>query len=626
MHKVPKRIETHPADWFKTHALPRCYMDLKPFLAVMLLLSSMLAGCIGEDEATSQDEALTDVYPDPWQRADLIYNDQDIYSRVTVNGSYGIDAVRSVYVPVDTITAADGGAGATGDAEMHLGLWLPLIEGCDWESADVSETCQVPVIAEIGPYYNDGDVDALTPADRLGKMLIENYVPHGFAVAQVSVFGTGESNHCMDLMGTDEQRGIDAVVTWLGTQSWSNGKVGIIGKSYDGSTPWQAATFGNPHLATIVPMSGLIGVHELMWRNGSMEARGMVMHNGVYGSFGIDGDAEDAQNMCAGYMEGYVNGPAAYLTGGMVSYAGNPYWTERSFLDRVLANYNGSVFIIQGMQDWNVDPHMAFPTFQLVQDAGIEVKALAGQWAHDYPDRAPSHATLPSGEGGEAYPYTLRWDWADEMLYWFNWYLKGEGRQPALGVEMQDNQGGWTFESTFPPQDANYLAIAAEDMNPSGASISTTASAITMTYGPFEYDTYISGMPTFHIPVIPHTTNGAHGFLIMEDDNGMHLGHAVMDFRFYDGGRDGQEALVPFVTVVGKMEFFPMDVFIEAGQSITITMTQTGYDYTPSPASVGSYSLDWSQAVLTLPLVERTCADLFQVPMHEYVTENARAC
>ena len=150
----------------------------------------------------------------------------------------------------------------------------------------------------------------------------------------------------MDLMGTDEQRGIDAAVTWLGSQSWSNGKVGIIGKSYDGSTPWQAATFGNPYLATIVPMSGLIGVHELMWRNGSMEARGMIMHNGVYGSFGIDGDSEDAHTLCEGYMEGYVNGPAAYLSGGMVTYGGNDYWTERSFLDRVVANYNGSVYIL----------------------------------------------------------------------------------------------------------------------------------------------------------------------------------------------------------------------------------------------------------------------------------------
>ena len=154
---------------------------------------------------------------------------------------------------------ADGGAGLTGGAEVHLGLWLPVIEGCDWEAGNVSDACQVPVIAEVGPYYNDGDVDALTPADRLGRMLIENYVPHGYGVAQVSVFGTGESNHCMDLMGTDEQRGIDAAVTWLGSQGWSNGNVGLIGKSYDGSTPWQAATFGNPHLATRhVPISGLM--------------------------------------------------------------------------------------------------------------------------------------------------------------------------------------------------------------------------------------------------------------------------------------------------------------------------------------------------------------------------------
>ena len=164
--------------------------------------------------------------------------------------------------------------------------------------------CKVPVIADVGPYYDDGDVSATTPAERLGRFLIENYVPHGFAVAQVSVFGTGNSNHCMDLMGTDEQRGIDAAVSWLGEAEWSNGKVGLIGKSYDGSTPWQAATFGNPSLATIVPMSGLIGVHELMWRNGSMEARGAIMHNGVYGSFGVDGDAGTKHFVEFGSAEG----------------------------------------------------------------------------------------------------------------------------------------------------------------------------------------------------------------------------------------------------------------------------------------------------------------------------------
>ena len=34
--------------------------------------------------------------------------------------------------------------------------------------------------------------------------------------------------------------------------------------------------------------------------------------------------------------------------------------------------------------------------------------------------------------------------------------------------------------------------------------------------------------------------------LEMTDDSGMHLGHAVMDYRFHAGGRDGQELLVPF--------------------------------------------------------------------------------
>jgi hypothetical protein len=437
-------------------------------------------------------------------------------------------------------------------------------------------------------------------------------------VAQVSVFGTGESNHCMDLMGTDEQRGIDAAVSWLGSQGWSNGKVGIIGKSYDGSTPWQAATFGNPYLATIVPMSGLVGVHELMWRNGSMEARGMIMHNGVYGSFGVDGDFDDLDNACEGYMEGYVNGPAAYLSGGMVDFAGNTYWTESSFMGRVLENYNGSVYIIQGMQDWNVDPHMAFPIHQQVADAGIEIKTLAGQWAHDYPDRVSGHSSQGAGRGQEAYPYTLRWDWADEMLYWFNWYLKGEGDAPILGVEMQDNRGGWRFESSWPSEDTQYLDISVESLGPSDAIVGPGYGPITFSYGPFENDAYIAGMPTLHMSATTHTTQNGHVFVEMTDDDGIHLGHAVMDLRFHAGGRDGVLQIAPFSTVLAKMEFMPLDVFLTAGESIHFTVTQTGEDYVPSPASTGHFTVNWAASTLTLPLVERSCEDLFQVPMIEY--------
>ena len=41
-------------------------------------------------------------------------------------------------------------------------------------------------------------------------MIIDQILPHGYAFAQVSVMGTGRSNHCMDLMGNAEQLGVDA--------------------------------------------------------------------------------------------------------------------------------------------------------------------------------------------------------------------------------------------------------------------------------------------------------------------------------------------------------------------------------------------------------------------------------
>ena len=52
-----------------------------------------------------------------------------------------------------------------------------------------------------------------------------------------------------------------------------------------------------------------------------------------------------------------------------------------------MENYGGSVYLIQGMHDWNVDPHMAIPTINKLYDNGIEAKGLFGQWDHDYPDR-----------------------------------------------------------------------------------------------------------------------------------------------------------------------------------------------------------------------------------------------
>jgi len=591
-------------------------------IAVLLALVFSLAplsGCF-DSESEEQDQEPEHWLPSVENRSEMHYRSDDVFSRVSWNGSFGIGEALSIYVPVPEIDATDGGAGVTGGAEVHLGLWLPVIEGCDWESGELSDGCKVPVLAEIGPYYDDGDVDAVTPADRLGRFLIENFVPHGYGVAQVSVFGTGESNHCMDLMGHDEQAGIKAAVDWLGSQTWSNGRVGAIGKSYDGSTPWNAAAAASEHLATIVPMSGLIGVHDLMWRNGSMEFRGAVMHNGVYGSFGLDGDGGDIENACEGYLEGYYAGPAAYMTGDNLAWTGSDYWEERHFLTRALDVYEGSIYIIHGMQDWNVDPHMAFPVHQMSIDAGFDVKGLYGQWGHDYPDREGGHSGLSSGRGAEAYPYTLRWDWADDLLEWFDFYLRDIGPQPRLIAEIQDNMGGWRVESTYPPEDVEWLMVGMDECQILlGGSTITSSSQTTIECPSFEGETRIVGTPTFHIEAqIGLLSTSGHLFVEMvRTSDEMHLGHAVMDLRFHAGGKEGQ-TLTPGSTVLAKMEFFGMDVVVPAGDGITLLITQTGEDYVPSPVSTQAVtvSLD-SASILGLSSVNRTCSDLFLPPMHD---------
>ena len=127
---------------------------------MLLFVAPMLSGCFGSDVIGGGSNDSDHWLPPVEDREQMTYENGDVFSRVSSNGSHGIDAVRSIYVSVPAITLADGGAGATGEAEVHLGLWLPHIEGFDYDAAELPEECKVPIIAEIGPYYDYGDVDA----------------------------------------------------------------------------------------------------------------------------------------------------------------------------------------------------------------------------------------------------------------------------------------------------------------------------------------------------------------------------------------------------------------------------------------------------------------------------------
>ena len=554
-------------------------------LGVVFLLLTMVFGDILE-KASSEDTYNSSTRVPVWERGDLDYVTNDEFGYVLEFGEYDVletdNEWNSTHVFVEyELPIEEGGAAPNG--KISLAYWRPK----------VPEGVKVPVIAEFGPYFQEPSVGTPTievPGTWLGEMIIEQLLPHGYAFAQVSVTGTGRSNHCMDLMGTAEQLGNDAAVSWLGSQDWSNGNVAMIGKSYDGSTPWQAAMFGNEHLKTIVPISGLIGVKELMWRNGSSEARAPIMHNGVYGSYGFDGDEEDYGNLCPDYLIGPGTGVSAWMWGSEIA---GTYWEERYFLDRVIENYRGSVYLIQGMHDWNVDPHMAVPTMNILKDNGIEAKGLFGQWDHDYPDRPVQlrDRSDMGGRGGEAFPEMIRFDWMQDLLEWFDWYLRDIGNKPLLHIEIQSNQGSWRIEDRYPASDVEEILFRlGDDMQRSGSQNVLPDASTGPVYesAPLTRDLYIQGTPRLHVEVTT-TTVGGQLYALLEECNGadcIHIGHAIMDLRYHQGGDELSSSWTPiFESITARMEFMPLDAELSAGNTLKLSLLSTGEDYLPASTS-----------------------------------------
>ncbi|MDQ3954620.1 MAG: CocE/NonD family hydrolase, partial [Actinomycetota bacterium] len=115
------------------------------------------------------------------------------------------------------------------------------------------------------PHYIDST--QYTPTDKtLG--LAGYFAPRGYAVVFANLRGTGKSGGCLDHLGQDDLSDADDLLTWIGKQKWSNGRVGMTGHSYVGSTPAMAAATKNPVLKTIVPSAGIAAMYHHKFQYG----------------------------------------------------------------------------------------------------------------------------------------------------------------------------------------------------------------------------------------------------------------------------------------------------------------------------------------------------------------------
>ena len=132
-----------------------------------------------------------------------------------------------------------------------------------------------PVILEASPYHGTvatriGDRMFPDPKDAQGNNLglTGYFAPRGYAVAMMDLRGTARSEGCLDHLGPNDARDLKTTIEWLADQPWSNGKVGMTGHSYVGSTPSVAAAMNPRGLTTIVPSAGLASMYDHQFQKG----------------------------------------------------------------------------------------------------------------------------------------------------------------------------------------------------------------------------------------------------------------------------------------------------------------------------------------------------------------------
>ena len=80
------------------------------------------------------------------------------------------------------------------------------------------------------------------------------FASRGYAMVRIDVRGSGASfGRWSGPSSSDEVKDGGEIVNWIVAQPWSNGKVGAMGDSYEGSTAQMLAAVNHPAVKAVIP-------------------------------------------------------------------------------------------------------------------------------------------------------------------------------------------------------------------------------------------------------------------------------------------------------------------------------------------------------------------------------------
>ncbi|MFI9553877.1 CocE/NonD family hydrolase [Nonomuraea endophytica] len=305
---------------------------------------------------------------------------------------------------------------------------------------------KVPVIMHETPYHDDPGVgfevekkkyDANGDVTKF-PMFYDNYfVPRGYAFVSVDMIGTRLSEGCPTTYGPSDVLGGKAVVDWLNGRAtaydgkgdpvkatWTTGRTGMIGHSYEGSLAVALAGTGVRGLETIVPVASFSRGYE-MWRaNGTLT---VFKGAAAWQAKRVDKDPDEK---CAAVRQ-KMQEDADDATGDY-----NNFWHERDYVNGPLSkasDVRASVFSVMGFQDRNVVAGQ-FSTWWAALPGNVQRKAWVTQYAH-------------------LDPFWARRDvWVDTLHKWFDHELMGVDndilRRPR--IDVQHGPDRWLTQAEWP--------------------------------------------------------------------------------------------------------------------------------------------------------------------------------
>ncbi|HUR25093.1 MAG TPA: CocE/NonD family hydrolase [Candidatus Thermoplasmatota archaeon] len=536
-------------------------------LVALLLSVGLMAGCFGNegDAGGAKGEgAVPTPGVHPWPAADG--SEWPVVGGAALAGPFQKLPTERAFV-----TAPDG-------TEINVFVIRP----------DLPEGVRAPSILWSSPYWGTtqeaGDDPALWDNSWEGEAVpVDLLVENGFAVGIMNLRGSGLSGGCFTLFGPEDWDDTAMVVDWLGEQTWSNGRVGLMGLSYHGTTPWQAAVRNPEHLKTIVTAGMINNVYTFFHTpNGAALAAGPAFGTLIPGVVATVPRMEPGQRIAGEWApripERACPGTIPVLTSLYAdSYADvrdETFWGDRRII-RDMPGITASVFLTMGLRDLFSSGHAQEddPVWGVLP-AALPKRMIEGQWGHMFPNFDESWTDT-------------REDWnTGDVLPWLDFWLKGVGDgAPGLGtVQYQDDSLGWHDSTAWPPVEAhmealhlcggtlsgsactgpqgsfvsavpdgdNVLGVPTEptvcpSSNPAAQAVAGQSALVFMTE-PLAQETLVAGNPFALLEIESDLPGGLVSFYSYEvpgdgscGDGLRAMGFGAADLRFYEGNYVGRD-------------------------------------------------------------------------------------